>query len=127
MIALINLLDNAIKYSPDGGAITVVSELEDLFVHISVSDQGVGIPPEELEHAFECYKRLPSGPTTVEGEWPGTFYCTRDHSTSRRQGLGRKRTRYRIDLPLYIAHRFRVGGRNELLAFITFHCNEGAL
>lgn len=71
MIVLINLLDNAIKYSPDGGAITVVSELEDLCVHISVSDQGVGIPPEELEHVFERYKRLPSGPETVEGRGLG--------------------------------------------------------
>ncbi|MDQ4063747.1 MAG: PAS domain S-box protein [Actinomycetota bacterium] len=58
-----NLLTNAVKYSPDGGKITVYSQLEDDFAHVRVTDEGVGIQPEILEKLFEPYTRAESGTT----------------------------------------------------------------
>lgn len=53
-----NLLSNAIKYSPDGGEIRVTGSFDEQGVTISVSDQGVGIPPEDLPHIFERFYRV---------------------------------------------------------------------
>ncbi|MGH7776291.1 MAG: ATP-binding protein [Candidatus Dormibacterales bacterium] len=53
-----NLVSNAIKYSPAGGAVTVRSRASGHRVEVSVSDQGVGIPAEALDKVFERYTRL---------------------------------------------------------------------
>jgi PAS domain S-box-containing protein len=55
-----NLLSNAIKYSPDGGEIRVSGTFDAQGVTISVSDQGVGIPAEDLPHIFERFYRVDS-------------------------------------------------------------------
>jgi signal transduction histidine kinase len=52
-----NLVDNAIKYSPDGGAIEVELTRQDSEAHLSVRDHGVGIPPERLGRLFERFYR----------------------------------------------------------------------
>lgn len=51
-----NLLDNALKYS-DGGVVTVSARVEDHGVHFAVSDEGYGIPEEELPHIFDAFYR----------------------------------------------------------------------
>jgi signal transduction histidine kinase len=56
-----NLLDNAIKYSPDGGLIVVRGQPLEKEVMISVADQGVGIAPEHLNRLFEKGFRVKSG------------------------------------------------------------------
>ena len=56
-----NLLDNAIKYSPDGGLVIVRGEVGVDDVVLSVADQGVGIAPEHLNRLFEKYFRIKSG------------------------------------------------------------------
>ncbi|MDQ6857446.1 MAG: GAF domain-containing protein [Chloroflexota bacterium] len=60
---LINLLSNAMKYSPDGGLITVTTRVEGDSVHVFVRDPGLGIPADSLEKVFERYSRLESGAT----------------------------------------------------------------
>jgi signal transduction histidine kinase len=60
--ALLNLLNNAIKYSPQGGEVTVGTRLTGGEAHLWVRDQGVGIPPEALDVVFERYARVESGP-----------------------------------------------------------------
>jgi len=55
---LVNLVENAIKYSPDGGRIEVRLESDRGNVRISVSDEGLGIPPSEQERVFEKFYRL---------------------------------------------------------------------
>jgi len=56
-----NLLDNAVKYSPQGGLVVVRGEVHEDEVVVSVADQGVGIAPEHLNRLFEKFFRVESG------------------------------------------------------------------
>ena len=56
-----NLVNNAVKYSPDGGIVTLSSRSEGGFALVSVTDTGVGIPPDEIGHVFERFRRVRSG------------------------------------------------------------------
>jgi two-component system, OmpR family, sensor histidine kinase BaeS len=53
-----NLLDNAIRYSPEGGRITVEVRGNGAEVYCSVTDQGTGIPQQHLEHIFDRFYRV---------------------------------------------------------------------
>ncbi len=55
-----NLLDNAVKYSPDGGLIVIRGETRPAHVVISIADQGIGISPEDLIPLFEKFFRVRS-------------------------------------------------------------------
>ncbi len=54
----LNLLDNAVKYTPAGGSVTVDIAEDHPYVKISVTDTGVGIPPAELPHIFDRFFRV---------------------------------------------------------------------
>lgn len=58
-----NLLSNAVKYSPTGGEIAVATVREGLNLHLSVADQGMGIPADKLESIWERYSRVDSDGT----------------------------------------------------------------
>jgi two-component system phosphate regulon sensor histidine kinase PhoR len=53
-----NILDNAVKYSPYGGQITVSLQRQENLYLISVSDQGIGVNPEHFDHIFERFYRV---------------------------------------------------------------------
>ncbi|HWV27647.1 MAG TPA: ATP-binding protein [Aeromicrobium sp.] len=53
-----NLVENAVTYSPAGSRVAVSAELRDGDVRVTVSDNGVGIPAEELERVFERFYRV---------------------------------------------------------------------
>jgi signal transduction histidine kinase len=53
-----SLIDNAAKYSPAGGRIEISAEPRDGGVRFRVSDEGIGIPPQEIERIFERFIRL---------------------------------------------------------------------
>ncbi len=55
---LINLLDNAAKYSTDAGSIDIQAEQVDNAVQIAIGDRGPGIPEEDLQHIFEKFFRV---------------------------------------------------------------------
>jgi signal transduction histidine kinase len=56
-----NLVNNAVKYSPEGGTVTLFSRAEGGYALVSVSDTGLGIPPDEIGHVFERFRRVRSG------------------------------------------------------------------
>jgi len=56
--ALVNLLDNAIKYTPAGGRVEISGQETETEVSITVSDTGVGIPPTEIDRIFERFYRV---------------------------------------------------------------------
>ena len=64
-----NLLNNAVKYSPTGGRITVTTRADHDQVRLDVRDEGLGIPPDALETIFERYSRVDSQATK---DIPGT-------------------------------------------------------
>ena len=71
---LVNLLDNAIKYSPDGGEVTVELNGGHGRVLLTVRDRGLGIPPGEEERIFEKFYRLdPALTRGVGGSGLGLF------------------------------------------------------
>jgi signal transduction histidine kinase len=65
---LLNLLDNAIKFTPAGGRITVSVKREDRTARLVVRDTGIGIPHEALPHIFErFYLGEPAPPARTSG------------------------------------------------------------
>lgn len=58
--ALLNILNNAVKYSPNGPEITVAVSVEnDAWVRVAVTDRGIGIPPAQLKRIFRRFYRVP--------------------------------------------------------------------
>jgi signal transduction histidine kinase len=73
---LSNLIENAAKYSPEGGPVEVALAARDGYVTFSVRDQGLGIPPEEHERVFEKFHRLdPNLTRGVAGTGLGLYIC----------------------------------------------------
>ncbi len=57
-LALSNLVENAIKYNVDGGWVKVILDADHKFFTVEVSDSGIGIPQESLEHIYERFYRV---------------------------------------------------------------------
>jgi len=61
-----NLVSNAIKYTPEGGRVSVALSLETGFARVEVSDTGIGIPEESLDHLYEEFYRAPNAKVQVK-------------------------------------------------------------
>jgi PAS domain S-box-containing protein len=73
---LVNLIDNAVKYSPDGGEIVVSTVPAAASVRVEVADEGIGIPPAEQEAVFEKFYRAdPQHRATPSGTGLGLYIC----------------------------------------------------
>jgi heavy metal sensor kinase len=64
---VINLLDNAIRYTPPGGKVSAVLETGPAAVRIYISDTGVGIPPEAAPHVFDRFYRADKARSRQDG------------------------------------------------------------
>jgi signal transduction histidine kinase len=97
-----NLIDNAIKYTPPGGAIALTSRMSAGKISLSISDSGIGIPKRELPNLFREFKRL-EGSASTEGTGLGLFIVKTildDHNgaitVESEEGAG---TTFKIELP----------------------------
>ena len=68
---LLNLLTNAVKFTPTGGKVTVSCESANGETSISVADTGRGIPPEQLDRIFEAFVQVPGTPLRPRGNQKG--------------------------------------------------------
>jgi two-component system phosphate regulon sensor histidine kinase PhoR len=99
-----NLIENAIKYSPDGRRTEVRIDGNERSVSISVADEGIGIPPEEHHRIFEKFYRLdPEQAHGVGGSGLGLYVCRElvermDGRISVESSPGRGST-FRVELP----------------------------
>jgi PAS domain S-box-containing protein len=75
---LVNLVDNAVKYSPDGGEVTVELGAQRDRVQVAVRDNGLGIPPSEHERIFERFYRLDPALTRGVGGSGLGLYISRE-------------------------------------------------
>jgi GAF domain-containing protein len=64
---LLNLLSNALKFTPEGGRIDVRAAVSGAMVEVSVADTGVGIAPEDQEAVFEEFRQVGTADKKVEG------------------------------------------------------------
>ena len=74
---VINLLDNAIKFTPEGGKITLESEVKDGTAQITVRDSGTGIAPEDREKVFDRFFTADRAHTAGKGTGLGLSICKR--------------------------------------------------
>jgi signal transduction histidine kinase len=73
---LANLVDNAIKYSPEGGQVEVTAGRPNGSLRFTVSDQGMGVPEEDRERIFEKFTRLdPQMRSGIGGTGLGLYIC----------------------------------------------------
>jgi two-component system sensor histidine kinase KdpD len=71
-----NLVENAIKYSPGGGPITITARVKTGVVQISVADHGIGIDEQHMEHIFDRFYQVDSASTRkVGGSGLGLSIC----------------------------------------------------
>jgi PAS domain S-box-containing protein len=117
-MVLTNLVSNAIKYSPEGGLIRIGGHAREQVAMCYVSDQGVGIAPEERERVFERFYRVDN---RLRRETQGTglgLYLTRaiveaHGGTIRVESRVGRGSRFLFTLPL--AHRQITAGNVEMI------------
>ena len=74
---LINLISNAIKYSPEGVPIVVQTRVSGKTIHISVRDQGIGIPVAEQKYLFDRFFRASNAVNITQGTGLGLYIVQR--------------------------------------------------
>ncbi len=72
------LLDNACRYSPEGGQISLIAQNNNQGASISVTDQGIGIPKHELKSIFAPFHMIDTGDTRSTGGVGLGLYVARD-------------------------------------------------
>lgn len=100
-----NLLDNAIKYSPKGGQITVSARRRGDSVEVSIADQGIGIPEEEQPRVFDRFYRVAGSSALGRGAGLGLGICRgiveAHRGTIRLESQPGKGTVVSFSLPVY--------------------------
>ena len=74
---VINLMDNALKFSPTGGTLTLATRQENKLTFVTVKDTGSGIRPEDAPHIFERFYKADKAHTVGKGTGLGLAICRR--------------------------------------------------
>lgn len=98
-----NLISNAMKYAPSC-PVEITQTADEDYAYISVTDQGIGIPPEYIDRIFERFFRVPSDNMSVRGTGLGLFISRRiieaHHGEITVQSVLGEGTTFNIKLPL---------------------------
>jgi signal transduction histidine kinase len=70
-----NLLDNALKYTPESGLVRITAYSQENFVCVNVTDNGPGIPPDQRERIFERFAQVEGERRSRRGFGLGLAYC----------------------------------------------------
>lgn len=116
-MAISNLIENAINYSPDGTRVAIALRVQEDLVEFSISDQGIGIPTKDIERIFERFYRVdPARSRATGGTGLGLSIAKHvvanhggDISVWSEEGAG---TTFTIRLPVY----HRVDINNPVIA-----------
>lgn len=100
-----NLIDNGIKYSHEGGLVTVSAEVKGDYIDISVTDAGIGMPSSVVESLFHKFYRSHRSRETVAGTGIGLYICkafveSHGGNISVRSAEGKGST-FTFSLPIY--------------------------
>ena len=88
-----NLIGNALKYTPEGGRVTVRAFSQDECLNFNVEDNGIGIPSEHLPRIFETfYRAKQAGSEGVEGRGLGLSLVKTIIERHRRRSVGREQS-----------------------------------
>ena len=100
-----NLIDNAIKYSNEGGLVEVSAKVSGDFVEVTIADQGIGMPASVIKNLFHKFYRSHRSRETVAGTGIGLYICkamVESHggtiSVRSREGNG---SEFSFTLPIY--------------------------
>ena len=74
---VVNLLDNAIKFTPEGGRITLRCREKDDRLRVTVADNGIGVPPEDRDKVFQRFFTADRAHTSGKGTGLGLSICQR--------------------------------------------------
>lgn len=114
-----NLIDNAIKYSNEGGAITITGRLSGDFVEISVKDTGIGMPSSVVSNLFQKFYRSHRSRETVAGTGIGLYISraiveSHGGSISVRSEEGRG-SEFTVSIPTYqsVADQLKAGNNSN--------------
>jgi two-component system, OmpR family, sensor kinase len=102
---VVNLLDNAIKYTLRGGAVALTVRTIDSKAVLEVADNGIGIPPEALPRVFDRFFRVDTARSReLGGAGLGLSIvksiCTAHHGRVEASSLSGQGSRFRVELPL---------------------------
>ena len=74
---VVNLLDNAIKFTPEGGLIRLICKADGHICSVTVADNGVGIVPEDRGRVFDRFFTVDRAHTSGKGTGLGLSICQR--------------------------------------------------
>jgi signal transduction histidine kinase len=100
-----NLILNARDAMPGGGELTIATEAENSSVHVEVSDNGVGIPREQLNRIFDPFFTTKSDNRGTGLGLAVTYGIIREHSGKIRVESAVGRTSFRLEFPVAVARK----------------------
>lgn len=103
--AITNLLSNAVRYTPEGGSVTLRLVRQGGYARVSVTDTGVGIAEEDLDHVFSRFWRADSARTSIGGGLGIGLALVREVADQHRGSVGVESvlgegSTFNIDIPL---------------------------
>ena len=114
---IFNLVDNAVRFTPEGGAVRIVAQQHNGSIEVRVADTGVGIPPEALPRLFERFYRVDpararDGGGTGIGLAIARSVVEAHGGTIRAESLPGKGSTFTFDLPIASPAAPETNGRN---------------